>query len=427
MNDEKDLITRLNSVSNFFETAEILDLNVLEDLAGADLVGTNFANGNLAGANLSNADLSQADLSHTDLSGANLSGADLNGSNLAGANLGGADLIGTNLSNAVLQAANLCGCDLSGAQLNQANLMSVKLTRAFLSGACLNGANLSHAILKYAQLMNTDLSGANLNHADLSSVDLTTAKLDGASLFNTNLASANLVDASLCDVNLKDTNVVQAQFGGEQQDFEREVISDLESRGAILDGSIKSKKNIQAVWRKNSEKTSLIFGQLSTDDMTWMNSIGTEIEIPRKTLLIEEGTMLDELYIVLRGKLEVSLKSKKDNKIAELCRGSVVGEISLIGNRPTSATVRAIEDSFVLSIPRVALLSRLDRNVEFASRFYHAIAIFLSHRLLGANNHEFSENSAGSKSLYTRYPKSFDYQIIADANLKLLPVGGLTC
>jgi len=427
MNDEKDLITRLNSVSNFFETAEILDLNVLEDLAGADLVGTNFANGNLAGANLSNADLSQADLSHTDLSGANLSGADLNGSNLAGANLGGADLIGTNLSNAVLQAANLCGCDLSGAQLNQANLMSVKLTRAFLSGACLNGANLSHAILKYAQLMNTDLSGANLNHADLSSVDLTTAKLDGASLFNTNLASANLVDASLCDVNLKDTNVVQAQFGGEQQDFAREMISDLESRGAILDGSIKSKKNIQAVWRKNSEKTSLIFGQLSTDDMTWMNSIGTEIEIPRKALLIEEGTMLDELYIVLCGKLEVSLKSKKDNKIAELCRGSVVGEISLIGNRPTSATVRAIEDSFVLSIPRVALLNRLDRNVEFASRFYHAIAIFLSHRLLGANNHEFSENPAGSKSLHTRYPKSFDYQIIADANLKLLPVGGLTC
>ena len=57
--------------------------------------------------------------------------------------------------------------------------------------------------------------------------------------------------------------------------------------------------------------------------------------------------------------------------------------------RPPSATVRALEDSTVFAVPRAALAQKLATDLGFASRFYRALAIYLSttvrerHRTLG--------------------------------------------
>jgi len=45
--------------------------------------------------------------------------------------------------------------------------------------------------------------------------------------------------------------------------------------------------------------------------------------------------------------------------------------------RLPSATVKALEDSLVLSIPRQQLAAKLQQDVGFASRFYRVIATLL--------------------------------------------------
>jgi len=95
-------------------------------------------------------------------------------------------------------------------------------------------------------------------------------------------------------------------------------------------------------------------------------------------------TTINALYIVLDGLLSVyTVRPDCEIEIARLGAGEMVGEMSFIDARPPSATVKAIKESLVLAIPRSQLVSKLAQDSDFASRFYRALAIFLSDRLRG--------------------------------------------
>lgn len=126
-----------------------------------------------------------------------------------------------------------------------------------------------------------------------------------------------------------------------------------------------------------------IFGELSDDDIDWILAKGAREEIAAGTTLIREGQPIDRLYLVLDGTLTVSVAALNDQQIALLSCGDVLGEMSFLDSRPPSATVTAAEDSLVLSVPRSQLAEKLRQDTGFASRFYRAVAMFLSHRLRG--------------------------------------------
>ncbi|OLP20187.1 cyclic nucleotide-binding protein [Leptolyngbya sp. 'hensonii'] len=131
------------------------------------------------------------------------------------------------------------------------------------------------------------------------------------------------------------------------------------------------------------KKVLFILGELSDDDIDWMIDTAATEEISAGTVLIQEGQPIDALYIVLSGTLKVLVESLGGKEVARLSTGEVVGEMSFVDARPPSATVKAIEDSLVISIPRQQLAAKLQQDVGFASRFYRALAIFLSDRLRG--------------------------------------------
>jgi CRP-like cAMP-binding protein len=114
-----------------------------------------------------------------------------------------------------------------------------------------------------------------------------------------------------------------------------------------------------------------------------MISTGRREEVVAGTVLIAEGQPIDTLHILLEGTLSVSVNALEGKTIARLTSGAVVGEMSFADARPPSATVMAVENSLVLSIPRHQLVEKLKKDEGFASRFYRAIAIFLSTRLRG--------------------------------------------
>jgi len=129
------------------------------------------------------------------------------------------------------------------------------------------------------------------------------------------------------------------------------------------------------------KKVLFILGELDDDDIDWIIETGSREEIAAGTVLIHEGQPINTLYILLEGTLGVSTLAMEGREIASLTSGEVVGEMSFIDTRLPSATVTAKERTLVLSVPRDQLATKLRQDVGFASRFYRALAVFLSNRL----------------------------------------------
>ncbi|MFO7626917.1 MAG: GGDEF domain-containing protein [Candidatus Fermentibacteraceae bacterium] len=66
--------------------------------------------------------------------------------------------------------------------------------------------------------------------------------------------------------------------------------------------------------------------------------------------LLKAGTANRTMFMVLEGRFGVYLDSNCRECIAELSAGGTVGEMSVIDERPTSATVRALEPGRVLAV-----------------------------------------------------------------------------
>ncbi|GAA6623364.1 cyclic nucleotide-binding domain-containing protein [Scytonema sp. NUACC26] len=140
-----------------------------------------------------------------------------------------------------------------------------------------------------------------------------------------------------------------------------------------------------------------VLGELNDSDIDWMIATGSRQKIAANTVIIREGGPVDSLFVLLSGTMSVSVSEDKYNpltrafaalegsdsgkEIARLSRGEIVGETPFIGERLPSATVRATENSLVLSIKRQQLAAKLQQDVGFASRFYRVIATLLSNRL----------------------------------------------
>ncbi len=126
-------------------------------------------------------------------------------------------------------------------------------------------------------------------------------------------------------------------------------------------------------------KVLYILGQFSDEDVEWLIANGQRQNVGAGQTLIQRGVPLDSMFIVLEGLLGVYTTDPRP--IAELGAGEVVGEISLVDNRPPLATVKAIQPTTVFSIPDTQLYNKMETDFEFASRFYKAIATFLAYRL----------------------------------------------
>lgn len=131
------------------------------------------------------------------------------------------------------------------------------------------------------------------------------------------------------------------------------------------------------------KKILLFFSELNNSDLDWFVQKGKKETITPERVLIREGQISDALYIVVNGSFSVAIESQDRKELAIISAGEILGEVSFIDTRPPLATVRAIEQSVVLSIPRIQLLNKLQQDVSFSSRFYRAICLCLSDRLRG--------------------------------------------
>jgi len=128
-------------------------------------------------------------------------------------------------------------------------------------------------------------------------------------------------------------------------------------------------------------KVLFIFGDLSDGDIEWLAVAGERKSFPKGSILIQEGKPIGEVYILLDGQLSVLVQARRNETIATLQQGEIVGELSFLDSRPPSATVAAATDSIVLAISCDKLRAKLERDTAFAAKFYRALGVFLSDRL----------------------------------------------
>lgn len=124
-----------------------------------------------------------------------------------------------------------------------------------------------------------------------------------------------------------------------------------------------------------------ILNELDALDVDWILTEGEERQVGSNTVLIEEGTRPDSIYIVLQGLLGVRHSAVGKEKLALLGAGEVFGEVSFLDKRTASATVLALERSLLLILPHEALRRRLEKETDFAARFYRALALGNAARL----------------------------------------------
>ena len=122
-----------------------------------------------------------------------------------------------------------------------------------------------------------------------------------------------------------------------------------------------------------------ISNTLIPEDDAWFSKVGRYDQLPKGTVLIQEGEPIDALIFILNGVVSISVAGV--GEIARAANSEIVGEMSLLQDSLPTATVTAVEAIDVLTIGRRELQAKLENNPEFASRFYRMTALFLSIRL----------------------------------------------
>ena len=131
-----------------------------------------------------------------------------------------------------------------------------------------------------------------------------------------------------------------------------------------------------------------LLAALSEDDLMRLLELAREVDVTAGDWLIHEGEMGDEMYLVLDGALEVSIrKGNVAEVVAQRSRGEVVGEMALLGSGRRTASVRAASDTRVLAIGQEAFATLLACSPDAATSIYrtsvereHALVSTLARR-----------------------------------------------
>ncbi|MEM1310383.1 MAG: cyclic nucleotide-binding domain-containing protein [Cyanobacteria bacterium P01_D01_bin.71] len=147
-------------------------------------------------------------------------------------------------------------------------------------------------------------------------------------------------------------------------------------------------------WGERSAKEVLsIFGELRDSDIDWLVSFGETQTVAADKVLLQAARPVDALYVLLDGQMSISApqegsfnplylcfsglesSTQEQKAFATISKGGMPGIISFLDFRPLPVTIRANRDALVFAVPRQTLVTKLQVDDSFASRFYRVIAI----------------------------------------------------
>ncbi len=131
-----------------------------------------------------------------------------------------------------------------------------------------------------------------------------------------------------------------------------------------------------------------IFSQLTFDETTRLGQIAEHQQVAAGEVIIEQGCMGEALYIICEGEVAITRvgeEGQKPEEIGRLQAGDIFGEMSLVDDLLTSASVRAQQSCRLLMLPRDRFQGLIDADAQFAHKVYRSFCRTLSERLRRVN------------------------------------------
>jgi CRP-like cAMP-binding protein len=123
-----------------------------------------------------------------------------------------------------------------------------------------------------------------------------------------------------------------------------------------------------------------------------LSSVGREpIEIPAGRVIFREGDAGDEMFIIARGRVRLSLAARDhDEELAVLEAGNFFGELSLLSGARRTATAITLDDCVLFAISREVFAMMMQDDLHVVFRMMDALGTRLTqtdqrvHRLVAA-------------------------------------------
>jgi membrane protease YdiL (CAAX protease family) len=183
------------------------------------------------------------------------------------------------------------------------------------------------------------------------------------------------------------------------------------------------------IWRLIRDHS--VFDRIGDDELTRILPHFRLVQLEANQTFIEEGQETDDLYLVLRGTLEVTKKADETGDpvvvgeidrrftIARLTTGDTIGELSFIKGTPRSATVRSESPTVLLGLgprglslieaeyPRAssALMKNIlgyvgNRLIQTSTNQVHALKVELHNSILSSKSNLFFSYVIGLLCVY---------------------------
>jgi CRP/FNR family cyclic AMP-dependent transcriptional regulator len=128
-------------------------------------------------------------------------------------------------------------------------------------------------------------------------------------------------------------------------------------------------------------KNVVLFKDLSFRDLAMVDSLMHERNYLAEEVIFDEGEEGQGLFVVLSGRIKITLPAAVDTVLIELGPGAFFGEVALLDQSVRTAQSRAIEDSQIVVLFRAEFTSLLETHSSIASRISFQLARVLAARL----------------------------------------------
>ncbi len=134
-------------------------------------------------------------------------------------------------------------------------------------------------------------------------------------------------------------------------------------------------------------KVLVVFATLNDSDIAWMVANGVATKAGLGSALIEQEQAVPAVYLLLEGMLGIYVNINNngavlEKEVAKRVKGEILGEMSFVDGGMASASVKTLENAWVLALPQTTLAAKFQEDRGFAGRFYRSIALILSNRCL---------------------------------------------
>src|SRR5260221_1818149 len=132
-------------------------------------------------------------------------------------------------------------------------------------------------------------------------------------------------------------------------------------------------------------------GHLKEDDRDLLSSYGEFFPGHPGNVIIEEGVLQTEVFVVISGELEVRAHQEDGTEVllAQVGPGETLGEISLFDPGPAAATVTAVEFTQLWRIADADLMHFMEENPGSGNVLFRTLASILAQRLRQMNPRAF--------------------------------------